>query len=166
MIRSRTARQATRIGPQLVHWSRNTGLGDTVAGGRRTASDTSVASGRTMDPIAAGKGSGPRSFMMFSPSAEIPLTLRYLRPESVEPGTAHASPALTDEIEPLDMERRRNHVGCCALTLPDPTLSGFLLQDAGDLPTRDAHLMRDSARPGPVGLKRPHPGAVMRFIPP
>jgi hypothetical protein len=78
--------------------------------------------------------------MLFLPVPIFHLLYGTSAPKSVEPGTAHASPALTDdEIEPLDMERRRNHVGCCALTLPDPSLSGFLLQDAADLPARDAY---------------------------
>src|SRR5215831_17602794 len=38
--------------------------------------------------------------------------------------------------------------------------SGGLAQDAIDLSSRDAHLMRDGARSGPLGLERPHPGAV------
>ena len=66
--------------------------------------------------------------------------------------------------------RRRRHqelqlsLGSTLLLRPSPRwdapTSGVLAQDAIDLPARDAHLMRDGARPGPLGLERPHPGAV------
>jgi hypothetical protein len=43
----------------------------------------------------------------------------------------------------------RGHLGT-----PSPVLSGFLFQDAVDLPARDAHLMRYGTRPGPLWTRR------------
>src|SRR5262245_44788229 len=56
-------------------------------------------------------------------------------------------------IDQFECARSRRHGGCSIRWR-------LLLQDALDLPARDAHLVRNGARPGPVGLERLHPRAV------